>query len=405
MANIDIKVSPQNLIEWSHMEDWVNGASSAPTQHTLSGSGASIAREATTIKIGTYSAAVTRGGADATLYHDYPDYADYAGRKVTFGCWVYATVASRAGITISDGVGSESVVYHTGGSSWEFLEVTRNVDSSATRIRVEMQVNTGDTTAYFDSGILCQGSSTYTILTDIADIGKFRTTSKYISQDYTVPRREGSKNANFRIDSKSLSSDAMVIGATPTAQRTNFDSLMTAINSVRNKPNGDAEEKNLYLFDDRYYKGFFDQVNTDPEAATRINNVKLRFSMPDPFLYAVNKTRVNQSLSGTTTFTVTNGGTAIARPVITVTNNSSNITSLTIENLTTGQKISYVGTLVTGTDLVIDTDNLTVENNGTGDLANVTNEIGIILFPGGNEIKVTGIVSGDIDVDWFERWY
>ena len=54
----DLKLSPANILKWSHMEDWVSGASSAPTEHTLSGAGASIARESTTVKSGTYSAAV-----------------------------------------------------------------------------------------------------------------------------------------------------------------------------------------------------------------------------------------------------------------------------------------------------------------------------------------------------------
>ena len=148
-----------------------------------------------------------------------------------------------------------------------------------------------------------------------------------------------------------------------------------------------------------------DRVGPSEIATAKIADIRLRFNIFDPLMYSVNKTRVNQSLSGTTTFTVTNAGTAIARPIITVTNDSSNITSLIIENLTTGQKISYTGTLATGNDVVIDTDLLTVENNGTGDLGNVTNEIGIFLYPGANEIKVTGIVSGDIDVDWHDRWY
>jgi len=140
-------------------------------------------------------------------------------------------------------------------------------------------------------------------------------------------------------------------------------------------------------------------------SAARIEDIRLRFKIPEPFLWAVNKTRVNQSLSGTTTFTITNGGTAVSRPTITVTNDSSDISSVIIENLTTGQKVSYSGTLATGNDLVIDTDNLTVKNDGTDDIGNVTNEIGIVLWPGDNEFKITGVVSGDVDVDWFDRWY
>ena len=405
MAEIDIKISGQNLLEWSHMEDWVNGTSVAPTEHTLSGASATVAREGTTIKVGTYSAAVTRVGADATLYHDHVDFADYQGRKVTFGCWVYATVASRARIGISDGVGSTESSYHTGGSSWEFLTVTHNMDAAATRMRAEMQVNTGNTTAYFDGGVMCIGDLSVTIISDYADIGAWRTINKYSSQTYTVPRREGSKVPNMRIESKNVSADAMVIGATPTAKRTSFDTFMKALNSYIKKPNGDIDLKNLYFYDDRYYKCYVTSADPDETAAARISNVKLKFSIPEPFMWAANKTRHNETLSGTTSFTVTTGGSAVSRPRIAVTNSSSSITSLIIENLTTGQKFSYSGTIVTATDLVLESEDLTVKNDGVDDLANVTNEVGFVLVPGDNEFVVTGVASGDIDIDWYDRWY
>lgn len=402
---IEIKISQQNLLEWSHMEDWVNGTSAAPTEHTLAGASATVARESTIIKFGTYSAKVTRAGADATLYHDHPDFVDYQGRKVTFGCWVYATVASRGRLSVSDGVGSTESSYHTGVAGWEFLTVTRNVDVSATRMRVEMQVNTGNTSVYFDGGVLCIGDTVMTVLTDYASIGQFKTVNRYRSQSYNVPRREGTKVNNMRIDSKTLNVDAMVNGSTATVKRTNFDVLMKALNSYIQKPDGDIDLKNLYFYDDRYYKCFVESADPEEKAAGKIADLKLRFTIPEPFMWAVNKTRVNQALSGTTTFTVTNSGSAVSRPKITVTNSSSNISSLTIENLTTGQKFNYSGTLVTSKSLVLNSDDLTVKNDGTDDLGSVTNEIGIVLVPGANEIKVTGVASGDIDFDFFQRWY
>ena len=86
----DIKISPENLLSWSNFEDWVNGTSVAPTEHTLTGASAAVAREATTIKEGIYSAKVTRSGADVVLFHDLSSFSDFKGRKVTLGCWVWA---------------------------------------------------------------------------------------------------------------------------------------------------------------------------------------------------------------------------------------------------------------------------------------------------------------------------
>jgi len=402
---VDIKISNQNLLDWSHMEDWVDGAAAAPTKHTLTGASAAVAREATIVHVGTYSAKVTRSGADAALYYAHPDYSDYQGRKMKFGCWVYATVADRARLSISDGVGSTESSYHTGVAGWEFLEVVHDMDTAASYMRAEMQVNDGDTSCYFDGGILCQGSSTLTVLTDYTDIGRWKTVNKYKSQSYSVPRRAGTKVPNYRIDSKILSADGMVIGDTQTAKRTAFDTLMRALNSYIKKPNGDIDNKNLYFYDDRYYKCFVVSDDSEEIAAARIADMKYKFNVYDPFIYAVNKTRVNQALAGATAFTVAPGGSAISYPVITVTNDSSNIVSIIIENLTTGQKISYSGTLATGKSLVIDTEALTVENDGTGDLGNVTNEIGIFLVPGDNEFLITGVASGSVDVDWSDRWY
>jgi len=403
--NIDIKITGQNLLEWSHMEDWVAGASAAPTGHTLTGASATVARESTIVKYGLYSAKVTRASGDADLYYALPDFADYQGRKMIFGCWIYATVASRARLSINDGVGSTDSSYHTGVAGWEWITVTRDIDVAASKLWFEMEVITGNTAAYFDGGIACLGDLATTIITSYADIGTWKTTNRYSSQSYEVPRREGTKVPNMRISSKSLSTDGMIVGATVTAKRSAVDALMKALNSYIKKPNGDAELKNLYLYDDRYYKCFVEAADPEEIASARVSKMNLKFTIPEPFMWAVNKTNSAQSITGTTSFTVTNTGSAISHPIIWITNNTSNITSLTIENLTTGQKFNYGGSLVTSTDLMIDTDNLVVENNGVSDLANVTNEVGIYLVPGGNAFKVTGLALGDFSIEWFNRYY
>ena len=403
--NIEIKITGQNILDWSHMEDWVDGASAAPTGHTLTGASATVARESTIVKYGLYSAKVTRASGDADLYYALPDFADYQGRKMIFGCWVYATVASRAKISINDGVGSTDSSLHTGVAGWEWLTVTRDIDVAASKLWLEMEVITGNTAAYFDGGIACLGDLATTIITSYADLGTWKTTNRYRSQSYEVPRREGTKVPNMRISSKSLSTDGMIVGATVTAKRSSFDALMKALNSYITKPNGDIDLKNIYLYDDRYYKCYVEAADPDEIAAARVSKMNLKFTIPEPFMWDVNKTRTTQALSGTTSFTVTNAGSAISHPKITVINSTSNITSLTIENLTTGQKFNYGGSLVTSDSLVIDTDKLTVENDGISDLGNVTNEIGIYLVPGANAFKVTGMAIGTINVDWFNRWY
>jgi len=398
--SLDIKISPENLLNWGNFSDWVDGAASAPTEHTLSGAGAAVARESSTIKQGTYSAKVTRGGADASIYHDLDNYDDYRGRKMTLGCCVYATVA--------DGVSAASdSSYHTGGSGWEYITVTHDMNPCASQLRVSYEVNTGDTAVYFDGSILVEGASTFLIFSDVMDVAKFRPTNRFTGQIFNIPRRQGARVPNMQLQTKSISLEGMIVGSTAATARTNHDTLNKALNSVRIKADNDKEMRELYLFDDRKIKVYLDQNNSDYRAALRVRDIKLRFIAPCPFEFSTNMTRHKETISSTpTTFTIsTVGGNVYSKPIITVTNNGSNITSLVIENLTSGQLATYTGSIVTGQDFVLDTTTLTVTNNGVEDLANFTGDTDLQLLPEDNEIKIVGLVNGIVKVDWYDRYY
>lgn len=404
---LEVKVSSKNLIDWSSMEDWENGASAAPTEHVLSGAGAAVSRSTTFVKVGTYVAAVQRNGADATLYHDFPDYDDYKGRKMTFACWVYATVGSRARIAISDGVGSTNSSYHTGGSGWERLTVTHDVDSSATRIRVEMQVNTGNTTAYFDDGKLFESDEDQKILTDLGDVVISEVTPSYRfkGRSFDPARREGVMMPSRKLSQLTMRVRGDLRASTAAGARTLLDSVKKAFLSHRISPDEENEQKDFYVFDDRLVQGHLDDFRETPKAAMTVYDFEVRLVCPYPFMRAVNKTRdVTDISTSPATATVNNPGTYLSRPIIRITATGGSITSLTLENLTSGQKLSYSGTITTGNELTIDTENLTVENNGTGDLANFTGDTDFHLVPGNNEIKFTGSNGDELKFDFFARY-
>lgn len=405
MANVILKINPENLIKWSNFEDWTeNGTSAAPTGHTLSGASATVARQSSTIKEGSYSAGVTRVGADATLYHDYPDYLYYLGRKMTFGCWVYATVASRARIAISDGVGTTTSSYHTGGSGWEYLTVTRNIDTSATRVRVEMQVNTGNTTAYFDGGILCEGDTASIILTDYADIGIFPQRRRYRIQEYDVVRRDGPLVHGMNYSDFYFNVEGQVLGATATSARTNLDTLAKAIHPFRTTPEQKTSKHDLFFYDDRYTRVLIGNFDVDPTAASRILKFKAKMVAIDPFQKYVGWLRSKTSLSASpTTLTLTVSGNMYSLPIITFTPAGSNMTSCILENLTTGESFNFSGTVTTATDLIIDNDVMTVENNSVYAIASFAGDF-MRLLPGGNELKFTGTTGGILRIDWQDRW-
>ncbi len=98
----------------------------------------------------TYSGKLTRVGTNCYVYQDYAGYSAYGSVGLTLGCWVYATVATRAYIGLQDGVGTASSSYHTGVAGWEYLTTALTVSGSATQLRSSVCVITGNTSAYFD---------------------------------------------------------------------------------------------------------------------------------------------------------------------------------------------------------------------------------------------------------------
>jgi hypothetical protein len=156
--------NPTNLLSNGDFECWSAGTDEAPDGWTLTGSGASVAKETTIIKMGSASAKVTRAGYNCSLnqaIHAVKGIEYWKGRTIILGVWVYATVADRARIYIGDGVGASVSTSHSGGSGWEFLTITRTISSSATEVKIFCQVVTGDTSAYFDGAMCVEGSSAF----------------------------------------------------------------------------------------------------------------------------------------------------------------------------------------------------------------------------------------------------
>jgi hypothetical protein len=151
-----------NFTKNGSMETWNAGAAVAPTDWTLNGAGATIARDGANFKVETYAAALTRVGTDCYLSQrvdqNFGPAVLWQGQPVVLGGFVRATVASRVRIGLNDGVGSSFSSYHSGGSGWEWLAVTRTIDAAATQLEIRLQIDTGDTTAQFDGIVFALGS-------------------------------------------------------------------------------------------------------------------------------------------------------------------------------------------------------------------------------------------------------
>lgn len=151
----------QNLLQNGNFEFWYAGTSSAPTGWTAAGdAGWSIVRSATK-KVGNYSVALTSGTVTAYLYVlNHPDIPNWPGKTLSFGMWVKASGASQARISIFDDVnGWTYSSYHSGSNNWEFLTVTKTIDSGATNVIPRAWISSvSAATVYFDGAILVEGS-------------------------------------------------------------------------------------------------------------------------------------------------------------------------------------------------------------------------------------------------------
>lgn len=145
-----------NLIKNWNVETWSAGASSAPDFWELLGTGATIARNDTDEKFGTYCAELTYGSDTSYLRNNVPQYQDYIDHTLTFGCWVKTT--TQAKVQIYDGIESSLSDLHSGGGDYEFMTVSHTLNSAATTLKVYILLYAAGT-AYIDGAYLVEASS------------------------------------------------------------------------------------------------------------------------------------------------------------------------------------------------------------------------------------------------------
>ena len=165
----DGSVNPTNLLSNGDFENWSAGTSAAPDRWTAGGNGGlSVAREASIIKLGTYSVKLSGGNSDtndnisqdisATKGINY-----WKGRTISLGIWIYSSVASTSCFSIYDGVGQTFSAYHPGDATWHFLTVTMTISASANQLLIYLRPSNvgGNTSAYFDGAMCVEGESAF----------------------------------------------------------------------------------------------------------------------------------------------------------------------------------------------------------------------------------------------------
>lgn len=158
----------QLLQNW-YFNDFSSGVAAAPDGWTVTGTGAVPYRTmANTPKVGWNAAGLTRVGNDCYYSRNVgaADLADILGKRVSGGCWVRATVASRAYFVIAI-LRRDSATYetfssgaHTGGSAYEWLEYENVfVPVDAVAVGVRLAVANGDTSVEFSGAYLTQAAT------------------------------------------------------------------------------------------------------------------------------------------------------------------------------------------------------------------------------------------------------
>lgn len=147
-----------NLFYNGSFQAWNAGTTTNPDGWTLSGAGASIARNGTRFKQGTYSAAITRNGADAALTQQgfVTEYglSYLKGQQVVLSAWVWASVANTTRLSLNTVANSAHSPFHPGDSAWHFLTVTLRVPDTATNVAPFVLVENTNTTSYVDAATL-----------------------------------------------------------------------------------------------------------------------------------------------------------------------------------------------------------------------------------------------------------
>jgi len=135
-----------------------------PDGWEATGAGATLERSTEQVKIGSYSGKLNVPVSTLSKMIKYlNNYEYYLGKTITLAAWVYASVAGRIAVQIVEGGTGHSTTgdSHTGDSAFQWLTVTRTINSSGvTYTSMNTRADDGAATAvYTDGVILVEGDS------------------------------------------------------------------------------------------------------------------------------------------------------------------------------------------------------------------------------------------------------
>lgn len=398
MASKAFKILPKNyLADWGEFESWAQGANSAP-DGWIASSSPYISRETTNIKFGTYSALVGGSNGVGGIYRTVPNGTDYQGRTFTLGVWGKSS-STGPYIELNDGVASKTL-HLDGLNAFAFHTLPpMKIDYNATQIRVNLYASLA-ATAYFDGAVLCEGEDLFLNLDTNIDISDWSPTLNMKQDQYEIAQREGSLIPDNHLQGKNIRVKGQVVGSTVTGARSNFDGLMKSLLAWQTN-----EKRNVYLYDDRVWECFLKSFDHNFKNGLQFIPFSFQLVAPDSTNRGLAKLRNRTVIAGTVTeFSLPYNGNAESKPIVSfVADQGATITTCILENLTSGENFSYVGTVPSGIALDIDCDLGTVLNSSVDSLGNWSGDF-LGLVRGTNNFRFSG-QNCTINIDYYERFF
>lgn len=199
---------PINYVFNGGMELWNAAGTVACAGWTRTGALSSVSRNTSNVKEGSVACNLIRVTNDCNLSQDvsliWNGATWWRSKLVTIGAWVRVSSGTpTVNIQIDDGIGTTTSSNQSAGTTYEWLSVSRVIDSAATSVTVRLRVVTANGTAQFDGVRLSLGYSMSDFLpglwsSRIASLvfGDFATavpagTTRYMGQgtfssDYTI---------------------------------------------------------------------------------------------------------------------------------------------------------------------------------------------------------------------------
>ena len=207
---------------------------------------------------------------------------------------------------------------------------------------------------------------------------------------------------------RQISVTAVQVGDTPADFRAKHDRLIWLLSQAETKPLIiDLDDR----WPDRYWPVLLDSAPA-PDAVRqhRVARFTLGFAVPGAYGYSTTLTERTVTLSADpTSFTETPGGSVQASPVYEIENlDTYDVTEVTIANTTTGDSLTWTGTLTNGDILRVDTHTQLVEisteggSSWTASMSSLDSghEWPRLAALAENTVEISGVPDGVLDMSY-----